>query len=959
MNDRMVNPLGNLYDSFLLILKNLTIKYTGIAEENETLESKQAADEYIDAINKRDTFYTYTDYTKTELERAGITSYNIKKDALQGKIRAIPEVYHQSLLEQRRARCIDNFEETNNYYRMLNGYPDVNDTDYFYISSTIGKAYGIDTSIPIHKIQDYYNKLDPGKGDYYINIITGLGYLRELINKNPDKAYLKYVGNNRISIQTARNAKNFQIIQLIKPDVKDSLIKEFTQIYEQCREYFMTTIYIYQYRSFFDKYDNFMAMCIMLMTIQQVSMRQLSSYINRDFFDIYAVKTLYEAYDVPFDLNIDEDTQNALLRNLNMFIQNKATDKVIYDISYLLGFSNIKIYKYFLAKERKFDQYGVPIVKWKERFNTDTGEIETVPDYEAMYDLYFQKFDIRNDDFILSFNDKSNHVNYDDVVVNDPYWIEDQGLHERIWESTYNFVESKYLSVGVSYSITDILFENVLFLKLIMQKSNDLDSLTIKIPRITGNEQIPIFDVIIALLCLTSCKHNLYGEIITVPTQVISVLDYIKKHEQYDMNLDTLKFNYNYFFNPAERDRNSEMEEFKNQLIRYIKNDKTNLLANTFQFNFNYFDNSTFENEKIIEDMKSILSNDDYIKFRKYVDVIMQDTSTTYDKVKAINDIYANIKNLKTLLNYYLTKVCDNRRDYEHIKTMYDALFYSEEMSDLFTITGERTGYKRPAYTYFEFLYHRNPLLYNALFEVSLEEEYQSYIERESKPSSYTFDNFMDDVEYGKVFIDYSGFKGQKNAGDSELKSDKIYYYVNHIIGRLQIIFEDIEYLYMMNDTQTPLVDLLLRLVRFFKSYTVDIIDMDTLIVMDQKPENALKFFDEIYYIQKLIQTDENLRMSYSDVINLINSTIHVNDGSMKLRDQLLYEVFIYITNHDGPKKMYSLCLDDKVNIGNKTIQYNDENALSIINDWSYIKSKLYSKDDCKMKDKIARIWFE
>ena len=103
-------------------------------------------------------------------------------------------------------------------------------------------------------------------------------------------------------------------------DTKDSLQSEFVRIYEQCREYFVKTIYVYNYRKFFERYDNFIALCIMVMTIQQLVMRQLSSYISRDFFDINGIRMLYEMYDLPFDLTIDEDTQNLLIRNLNMLI---------------------------------------------------------------------------------------------------------------------------------------------------------------------------------------------------------------------------------------------------------------------------------------------------------------------------------------------------------------------------------------------------------------------------------------------------------------------------------------------------------------------------------------------------------------------------------------------------------------------------------------------------------------
>lgn len=963
MTDREVNPLGNLYNSFILILNSITIKYTGFAEDHETLETKQAADGYLDSINKRDTYYSYTDYTVDEMKNAGITSLKLLQKGINGEIREIPSIYHESLLLQRRQRTIDTFEEKNNYYRMLNGYPDVEDTDFFYVPETLTSEHGISNKIPLHLIQDYYNKQSEGLGDYYISLIEGYGYIEDLKARFPEKKYLKYIGSYRISLQTARDAKNFQIIQIVRPDTKESLLDEFIQVYEQCREYFMTTIYVYQYRSFFEKYDNFIAMCIMLMTVQQVVMRQLSSYVNRNFFDIYAVKALYEAYDLPFDLSIDEDTQNTLLKNLNMFIQNKATDKVIYDIAYLLGFTNIRVYKYFLSKERNMDPYGVPIVKWTTKFNTDTGEVEKIPDYKAMYDLYFQRVEIKEDDFLLTFNDATNHIKYDDVVTDDAFWIQDQNLLDRVWKTTYNFVESKYLSLGVSYSMTDIMFENVLLLKLIMQKSDDLDELTIKLPRVTGNTRIPIFDVIIALVCLTSCKHNLYGEIITVPTQVISVLDYVKKHEQYDMNLDTLKFNYNYFFNPDERDDNDEVEEFKNQLIKFIQTNKDNLLADTFQFNFDYFDKKKPDTQWKLEQLQFAMTKQDYLKFRKYIDVIMQDTSKAPDKIKAINDIYKNIRSLKTLLNYYLTRICNNRREYEHIKTLYDALFYSEEMSDLFTITGERTGYKRTAYTYFEFLYHRNPLLYRALFEIDFQEEYLKYITKEGKDSSvYTYDRFMDDVEYGDIFIDFSSFKGQKAAGDEDIKTDKIYYYVNHIIGRIKMILDDIEYLYMINDTQTPLADLLVRLVRFFKSYTVDVLGMDTLIVMNQKPENSMKIFDEIYYMQKLIQTDEHLRLSYGDVFHLISAVLTTKEDKIPFNDKALYDEFLYITNYRGIyakiKELLSLCLRDEM-LYKKEIDIEEENHELILDDTIHVNSKLSTKDSNKFTDKIVKAWYE
>ena len=213
MSDINSNPIGNLYKSFFIILKNVTIKYSSKGEKLETKESKMKADEYIAALNNKDTFYSYIDYTRKDYESVGITDDKIIAKALEGDTNIIPERYHEALLNIRRKRVLDMFEESNNYYRMLNGLPDYEDEEYFYPSSSLVVEYGIDPKIPIHKIQDYYNNISSGKGDYLISIVEGSGYIDQLKKAHPDKKYLDFIGSNRIDIYTARTAKNFQIIR--------------------------------------------------------------------------------------------------------------------------------------------------------------------------------------------------------------------------------------------------------------------------------------------------------------------------------------------------------------------------------------------------------------------------------------------------------------------------------------------------------------------------------------------------------------------------------------------------------------------------------------------------------------------------------------------------------------------------------------------------------------------------
>lgn len=879
MRNNSLNPMANVYSEFVKILKKITIKYNCKAESYETIETKQLADGYMDAIQKKDTFFTYRDYTSEDFDSVGLTNYKIRIQA-QSDIRSVPIEYQEPLLKIRRQRVIDSFEEQNDYYRMLNGYPPIKTKSYkyHYVGNDILVLYGISTEIPIHQIQDYYNNLeyikttdidensllvvdddvvdddydtntmihfslvknkyvniqigdyvtknDSKDGDRKINILEGIGYIEKLRNAYPDEEYLKYIGSKRISILRARTAKNFEILQLERKGIRTNVYNAFVDIYSSCRDYIVSVIYNSQFRSFIDFYDNFIAMCIMIMTINQLIVNQIPYSIKRNFYDTYALKMLYEVYNIPYDLFIDTETQNSIAQNLNMLIKNKATNKVIYDVAKLLGFPNMKAYKYYLAKEHKYDAYGVPIIKTTKRFNNDTGEYEVIPDYGAMYDIYFQKEELTEDDFIQSFNSKVNKVDYESITLNDPFWWEDQNLIDRKYETEYNFVETKYLSLGISYKMTDIIFENILLLKMLMQHSDDISNIKVSVPKIIEGIDEPIFDLVILLLCLVSKKHNLTGEIISIPSQVISVIDYLQN-----------------------------------------VNEGNEYLVDTFSFNFDYLKSEDGVNK--INEVKKYLTEDEAKLLDKYTTILSIDSNASKaDKIQALNDMYSNIRNLYAFLNYKLTDAYD-LSTYMAIKTLYKAVFYSKEVKDTFTITGSVTGKQRTAKNFFEFLYYYNPVLYSAVFKVDYESEYEKYLQEKGIFSSmYSFNDFMTDIELGKIDISYDNFKDEiDDTNDNEISTNLIYYYVNHIISRLKLIIKDINFLYMMNNSSTPLEELLVKIIKFVKSFTVDMISLDIIYICDFKMENLIRMIDRITYMNKVIQPEDNYGVCLFDTV--------------------------------------------------------------------------------------------
>lgn len=916
-SSRDLNPMSGLYRQFQDVLENLTIKYTYTAADNETIDTKKYADRYLDAINKRDNFYTYSIWEKYELTEIGIEDYHIISEVLAGNNDVLPIAARELLVENRRNRIIYEYEEQNEYYRIYNGLAPKNAlrSQYFYLPEDYANWIGLpeeDRNIPIHMIQDYFNKQDAGLGDYYIMMLEGTNYIEELIQANPDIEYLKYMGSNRISIKALRGAKNFQIIQLKGAKLSTVMYDTFLQVYEQCRDYVVKVIYNSFYRQIIPYYDNFIALSIMVMTINNMVMSQIPLGIRREYYNKAAIQALYQAYGIPYNLMLDEETQSNIVQNLNLMIQHKATDKVIYDIANLLGFSKLDVYKYYLVKEQKFDRYGVPIVKWTERFNTDTGEFETTYDYEKMYDKYFQKAELRNQNYVESLTHPENRVEYDIVTTNDPYWYEDTDLVNAIYNTKYNFVETKYLSLSIAYSMTEIIFDNTVLLKMILHNKETINNINLELPKITNNRNpVPLFDVVVLLLAITAAKHELTGEIITKPSQVISILDYNQNLQDSELLVDTLSFDFSLFHPNNEKGR------------------------------------------KLVEEMKEVLSERDYEEFVSYLSCLNIDNNLpNKEKIAMFNQAYSDIKNLYYFLEHQMSKTTDHKT-YEILKRLYHAAYYSQEMADIFMIRGNHTGFERPAKTYFEYLYYTNPKLYGSIFETNLSNEHRKYLEANGLTvDDISYDEFVTRVELGEIEVFFDTMK-DITIDDTDAKDEKIYYYVNHIIDKLNKIVHSVDYLNILLEMGSPLEELLLKLVRFFKSYTIDVLNLDHIYTCDLKNENFLKMIDHIDYMLKIEQVREDLNLNHSDVMPKIEILFDVLD-KMKFKDWAMYESWLTLIN-DGDKRNGITPYDALMKIS-KIIQLTLNTTL---HDSYQMTTNLHLSSNTKLRDKVYIKWVD
>lgn len=675
--------------------------------------------------------------------------------------------------------------------------------DFIYGTMEIETTYGISRKIPVHKLTSYY------KSTQYINILESMGYISSQLELHPTHTYLKYVGSMNIPVHKARKAKNFELLYLPSCG-RDIITSQFAILYSGCRDYFVNTVYNYYYKGIYDMYDNFIALSICSMTIAQLIARTGEAAINRDFYDERMVQMLYESYRIPYCSTLNYYTQRRLMKNLNMLIQNKAENKVLYDIAYLLGYHEISIYKYYLVKERKYDSDGNLVYKDTTKtslvLNENNEMIEKdiiVNDLEEMYDVYFQKVDLNETNYEAAISNKSNRVAYETITEADPLWWDDDDTWDEvygdptkfteitepeIYHKHYNYTETKYLGISMSYKMSEILYDNIVLLRMIFDMKDELSDIHVTFPKLTGGLQVTVFDCVVFLCALICKRYNLTGEIQTKVSSVLNIIGYLTIDADGYIPCDTVAFNF-------EKVRNLEVfNEIMKNPRKYLKPDEV----------------STFEG---------------YFKW------VTLPQTTEKEKVQIFNEMYQNIKSLGYFVGRKMSE-SDNYKEYSAWRDLYNALFIQKEAREMFELgtTGEI------AKTYDEYLEVMNPALYQIV---------------------------------------------------TDADETMLYSHIDHVISRLEKVVDDLSTLYIVNDSTSSVHGYLMKLVKFFKSYTTDLIDLSTQYIFDLKPDNLFKLVEH-YKIHKVSLLPEVYHTIYSDVAKVI--------AYMRKYETVKYDEYIMMT---------------------------------------------------------------
>ena len=491
------------------MIQGLVLKDERRANENETLSSLKSSDMYKIIVEGKAKF-EYFDYGYDLLSQ--IPSFT--RDQVMyyaGKNDLIPEGLRPTLLELAKQKFLDNYQEKNNYYRMLNGLPDLNVEGIYLDTDDVAKLNNefFDSSKMIHEMTDDE-----------INLLKATGVLDDVMEKHPSAEYLKHVGAAKIDPYTARHKPPFSILYMPTCESME-VYRKFYERIEINRSFILRTIYSEAYRFNSDYYDNFIMMMIIIQAFDDMIIMSPEYLVTRDLFDLRTIQFFFEASGVKYYKEIPLKYQKRLVKNLNRLIKYSSCEKNFVDISSLFGFDNIEIFKYYLLRQPIKDENGN--YKHDTKIDPETGL--DVDDTEANYELKFVRVPIDGliDEYI---RDDLYHVSYDSVTDKDPYWTgvyDKQYVKQEILDHEFNLRITKYMSVDTLYSLSDMSFDIVYFINMILYGGKDMSSITVPLPELVSNMEFELTDLFITLYALSYIYNGVEDTIIYDPVNVLDI----------------------------------------------------------------------------------------------------------------------------------------------------------------------------------------------------------------------------------------------------------------------------------------------------------------------------------------------------------------------------------------------------------------------------------------------------
>lgn len=498
------------FDELLRISSNIIWKNPMRTISGEMSENSIYVEQYILSRQGRLTFSLVEQFSEDVLLSLGLDNELIA--SCMDNSYNIPVTLRELAVERQMEYNINNYEERNNYYRMLNGLPDIEETEneWFYNTSypNISEA-----DIPIHK-------LDSSQ----LYALESAGFIDDLISKNPKKEYLKHLTSKKIDIYTARQSNDYSILWITTSNYTN-LLQDFIDTYDQCRYMIINVFYQKIMTNSNESYIGFIGLMILFQTILQMHRKFLDTDITRDFYDEDSLRQVYDSYNVPFFTSIPIEFHKKIVKNINVLLSHKGSTRVFYDLFDIFGLDNMAVFEFYMMKVHRFKD-GKPVFYYNEDGSLNKKE---------MYEIKFGKVQLYNDP-TSEMQEPRNQITYEDLIRNDPYWINDKALLDKIYEEDFNYMESKYLGIQTTFNLMKIIYETSYYLKMIIDNREFLSYTTVYNSSI--HSETNLFDLVIYTCSLMMKKYGYEGNIPTDIHSIGSVMGF-----NFQQNLKVLKEN--------------------------------------------------------------------------------------------------------------------------------------------------------------------------------------------------------------------------------------------------------------------------------------------------------------------------------------------------------------------------------------------------------------------------------
>lgn len=529
------------------------------ANNAETVDSIHMGDILI-AINKGTIKFNNFKYDSEFLRQYYVSEVEVQKYAMDNSL--IPESDRPTLLKMAVKAFTENYEEYNNYYRMLHGLPNYDETGIFeglwidtkhidefsptsmnHISNMYREEYEEDEHGNKIVVSDY--QLIHELGIATKNILFDNGTCEQIIHSSDyfanweltqdDVMYVMHIGDREVDYYDARVAEKFALLYCPSCD-SEEVKRRFKDLFEANRLYLLYTMYSEAYKFRSDYYDNFMMIFLVIQTIIDMIVELPEYIIRRDVFDTRTCKYIFESNGVKYFKDIPLKYQIALVKNLNKLIKFKSTDKCIVDIISIFGAENIQVFKYYIMKDhnvvlekpigqKESDVYYLDNTK---EVIDQHGDSYTRQDNDSNYDLKFVKVPLQGkyDDYIRT---DANIYDYDAVVDGDGHWIGDQDyqtVKSDIKDLDFTILRSKYYSIEAVIDLAKRNFTMVYFMNMLMYHNIDESLLKVNIPTISTTRKFELMDIICTLFSLSYIYYGVEDTIIDTRAKAAQIMGF-------------------------------------------------------------------------------------------------------------------------------------------------------------------------------------------------------------------------------------------------------------------------------------------------------------------------------------------------------------------------------------------------------------------------------------------------